>query len=308
MPWRPIIRVKFFSMSNDNKSLTASWTILKTLQWTADYFKRQGIDHGRPTAEVLLSHCLNCERIDLYLKYDQPLHADELRWLKRLIQRRIQHEPDAYIIGQKEFWSLSFQVTPAVLIPRPETECLVEAALGRLPGNDSIQVLELGTGSGAISVALALERPGWQIRASDISSEALSVARQNANRLIVQGDLNFIKGSWFEPFVDQQCFFDLIISNPPYIASSDLARLDPEVRQFEPLTALDGGADGLACLSHIIFSAADYLKPEGLLILEIGYDQRAAVQDLGFRSSAYQSIRVEKDYSGLDRVALFQRK
>jgi release factor glutamine methyltransferase len=295
-------------MSNDDKSLTGSWTILKILQWTADYFKRQGIDHGRPAAEILLSHCLDCERIDLYLRYDQPLHADELNRFKTLIKRRMQREPDAYIVGRKEFWSLSFQVTAAVLIPRPETECLVEAALQRYPGNDPIQVLELGTGSGAISIALAHERPGWQIRASDISQQALEIARQNARRLLAGDNLIFFRGSWFEPFGDQKSSFDLIISNPPYIASKDLAGLDPEVRQFEPMTALDGGADGLACLSDIVHAAADYLKPEGLLILEIGYDQRAAVQDLGFRSGAYQSIRVEKDYSGLDRVALFQRK
>jgi release factor glutamine methyltransferase len=295
-------------MSNDYKTLSDSWTILKTLQWTADYLNRQGIDHSRPAAEILLAHSLNCERIDLYLRYDQPLHTDELGRFKTMIKRRIQREPDAYIIGQKEFWSLSFQVTPSVLIPRPETECLVEWALRRYPGNDPIEVLELGTGSGAISVALAHERSNWQIRASDISPEALAVARQNARRLLVRDDLDFIKGSWFEPFDGQKCIFDLIISNPPYIASNDLAALDPEVRQFEPMTALDGGADGLGCLSQIINAAADYLKPKGLLILEIGYDQRVAVEALGRRRDAYQSIRIEKDYSGLDRVALFQRK
>jgi len=295
-------------MSNDDKSLTNSWTILQTLQWTADYFKRQGLDHGRSSAEILLAHCLQCERIDLYLRYDQPLNSAELKRFKALIQRRVQREPDAYIIGQKEFWSLSFQVTPAVLIPRPETECLVEAALRRYPTNDAIQVLELGTGSGAISVALAHERTNWQIRASDISADALHVARHNAHRLLSAVNIDFFNGSWFEPFSDQKCFFDLIISNPPYIASKDLTGLDPEVRQFEPTEALDGGADGLGYLRHIINTAPDYLKPEGVLILEIGYDQRSAVEELGHRRGAYQSVTVEKDYSGLDRVALFQRK
>jgi release factor glutamine methyltransferase len=295
-------------MSNDDKSLSKSWTILEALKWTADYFKRQGIDHGRPSAEILLAHCLNCERIDLYLRYDQPLDADELRRFKVLIQRRIRREPDAYIVGQKEFWSLSFRVTPAVLIPRPETECLVEAALRQYPGNDPIQVLELGVGSGAVSVALAHERPSWNIRAADISTEALEIARQNARRLLPGNNLNFFRGSWFDPFVDQDCQFDLIISNPPYIASKDLAGLEPEVRQFEPVAALDGGADGLACLRHIIHAAPDYLNPEGMLILEIGYDQRVGVEDLGHQCGAYQSVGVEKDYSGLDRVALFQRK
>ncbi len=295
-------------MSNDDKSLTHSWTILQTLQWTADYFKRHGIQNGRSAAEVLLAHCLRCERIDLYLRYDQPLNADELGRFKTLIQRRIQREPDAYITGQREFWSLTFHVTPAVLIPRPETECLVEAALRRYPTNEAIDVLELGTGSGAISVALAHERTNWRIQGSDISAEALEVARKNARRLLSADSIAFFKGSWFEPFNGHNFFFDLIISNPPYIPSRDLAGLDPEVRQFEPAGALDGGADGLACLGHIINTAPDYLKPEGVLILEIGYDQRMAVEDLGHRRGAYQSITVEKDYSGLDRVALFQRK
>ncbi len=281
---------------------------MQTLQWTADYFKRHGLENGRSAAEILLAHCLHCERIDLYLRYDQPLNGDELGGFKTLIQRRIQREPDAYITGQREFWSLSFHVTPAVLIPRPETECLVEAALRRYPTNDAIEVLELGTGSGAISVALAHERPSWHIQCSDISAEALEVARQNSHRLLSTDRIDFFKGSWFEPFGDQKCFFDLIISNPPYIPSKDLAGLDPEVRQFEPAEALDGGADGLICLSQIINTAPDYLKPEGILILEIGHDQRLAVEALGYRRSAYQSVKVEKDYSGLDRVALFQRK
>jgi release factor glutamine methyltransferase len=295
-------------MSNEDKSSTHPWTILKTLQWTANYFKRHGIENGRPTAEVLLTHCLHCERIDLYLRYDQPLQADELARFKTLIQRRGQREPDAYIIGQKEFWSLPFRVTPAVLIPRPETECLVEAALGRYPGNDAIKVLELGTGSGVISVALAHERTNWHIRASDISTEALAVARENARRLLEADSIEFYSGTWFEPFEAQKAFFDMVIANPPYVPVDDLAGLEPEVRLFEPSTALDGGADGLTCLRHIIQTAPDFLKPSGWLILEMGYDQARAVETLGHRCGAYQFFGVAKDYSGLDRVALFQRK
>lgn len=295
-------------MSSDDKSLSESWTILKTLQWTTDYFNRRDIPHGRVSAEILLAYCLRCERIELYLRYDQPLQDDELRLFKSLIQRRARREPDAYIIGYREFWSLSLQVTPAVLIPRPETECLVETALQHIPDQEAIQVLELGTGSGAISMALANERPHWQIRATDISGDALAIARENAHRLIPGGNLEFIEGSWFEPCSDRTNFFDLIISNPPYIASNHLADLDPEIRQYEPMSALDGGIDGLACLSHIIQAAPDYLKPEGLLILEIGWDQGAAVDSLGRRFGAYQRFQVDKDYSGLDRVAVFQSK
>jgi release factor glutamine methyltransferase len=295
-------------MSNDDQTPTPPWTILKTLQWTADYFKRHGIENSRPTAEVLLTHCLQCERIDLYLRYDQPLQADELARFKKLIQRRGQREPDAYITGQKEFWSLSFRVTPAVLIPRPETECLVEAALDRYPVNDTIEVLELGTGSGAISIALARERTKWHIRASDISADALDVARQNARRLLEADRIEFFRGSWFEPFTGQTGDFDLIISNPPYVRAGVLAGLEPEVRLFEPAGALDGGEDGLACLRHIIQAAPEYLRPSGWLMLEMGYDQGEAVRALGRRCGAYQLVEVAKDYSGLDRIALFQRK
>lgn len=295
-------------MCNDDKSRTSPWTILKTLRWTEDYFRQHDIDHSRSAAEILLAHSLRCERIDLYLRYDQPLQDDELARFKSLIKRRVQREPDAYIIGHKEFWSLLFQVSPAVLIPRPETECLVETALRRFPANEAIQVLELGTGSGAISIALAHERSNWKIKASDSSPDALEVARRNARRLLTSDRIAFFRGSWFEPFEDCRHFFDLIISNPPYISSGDLAGLDPEIRQYEPCAALDGGADGLACLSHIITTAPDYLRPDGALILEIGYDQGDAVSALGHRSGAYDSIGIEKDYSGLDRVALFQRK
>jgi release factor glutamine methyltransferase len=295
-------------MSNDDEASNRPWTILKTLQWTADYFKRRGIENGRPTAEVLLAHCLQCKRIDLYLRYDQPLQADELTRFKKMIQRRGQREPDAYIIGQKEFWSLAFRVTPAVLIPRPETECLVEAALERCSSQDAIQVLELGTGSGAISIVLAHERVNWRIWASDISSEALAVARENARRLLGAEKIEFIRGSWFEPFESQKGCFDLVIANPPYVPANDLAGLEPEVRRFEPNAALDGGAEGLDHLRHIIQTAPDYLKPSGWLILEMGYDQGRAVEALGRRRGVYQSIEVAKDYSGLDRVALFQRK
>jgi release factor glutamine methyltransferase len=295
-------------MSNENDSLTGLWTILRTLQWTADYFRRQGVPSARATAELLLSHCLACERIDLYLRHDQPLQADELARFKALIQRRQQREPDAYIIGRREFWSLSFQVNPDVLIPRPETECLVETALARQPTHDPIEVLELGTGSGAICVALAHERPSWRIKATDISSKALNVARRNADHLLGDHPLSFIEGSWFEPLGTYRHFFDLVVSNPPYIVRKDLEDLAPEVSRFEPALALDGGDDGLSCLKHIIQTAPHYLKPEGVLILEIGHDQAPAVTALGRHAGAYRTIQIAKDYGGRDRVACFQLK
>lgn len=294
-------------MSNDISARPSSWTILKTLLWTTDYFKRYGISNRRTSAEILLAHVLRCKRIDLYLRHDQPLHTSELAQFKALIKRRVRREPDAYIIGQREFWSLSFRVTPDVLIPRPETECLVEAVLDFFPDDGQVMhVLELGTGSGAISVALAHERPNWSITASDISSGALEIARYNARELLKRNQINFIHGHWFEPFSAYQQSFDLIISNPPYISSTEIDGLAPEIHQFEPRTALDGGRNGLDSLEHLIRRAYLYLKPKGMLILEIGSNQREWVSDIAHQCAAYTLIDFRKDYSGFDRIAIFQ--
>jgi release factor glutamine methyltransferase len=286
----------------------ALWTLLGALQWTTDYLKRHHIDHARAVAEVLLANVLQCERIDLYLHYDQPLHNDELAQFKTLIKRRVNREPEAYIIGRKEFWSLGFKVTPAVLIPRPETECLVETTLALLGSRDQARILELGTGSGAISVALASEKAGWHLWASDISRPAIELARHNACHLLGQERIHFFRGSWLEPVNPGATRFDAIIANPPYVATADIVSLDAEIRQFEPIGALDGGPHGLNDLARIIDGAAQYLLPGGYAILEMGYDQRAAVEGLATASGAYDQIVFGKDYSGHDRVVQLRKK
>lgn len=293
-------------MSNDDHTLSAPWTILKTLQWTAGYFKRHGIDNPRIDAEILMAHVLACKRIDLYVNHDQPLHAGELERFKGLIQQRVHRMPVAYIIGTKEFWSLEFEVTPDVLIPRPETEGLVEAALKLHGTAESISVLELGTGSGIISIALAHERPHWRFWASDLSEKAIEIARINCRKHIPEDRIMFMVGNWFDGVEDHKGVFDLIVSNPPYIPNADLAGLDPDVRNYEPTHALDGGPDGLTDILHIISKAPDYLKPGGGLILEIGYDQGPAVQSLADQAGVFDDIVIEKDYSGHDRVARFR--
>lgn len=294
-------------MSNDHPSVAPVWTILKLLQWTTDFLKKHGIDNPRPDAEILLAHSLKCERIDLYLRHDQPLNAEELRQFKPLIQRRAQREPVAYITGMKEFWSLEFKVTTDVLIPRPETEGLVELALQYGSENDACRVLELGTGSGIISVALAHERPGWKLWASDISVKAIDVARFNASKQLQVDRIEFSVGRWFDAIDGKKDFFDLIVSNPPYISRRDLTRLAPDISRYEPSQALDGGSDGLDCITTIIETACAYMKPGGWLILEIGYDQGASAQALGQAHGAYDRITIEKDLSGHDRLALFRK-
>jgi release factor glutamine methyltransferase len=224
-----------------------------------------------------------------------------------VIRRRAKFEPEAYIIGHKEFWSLSLQVSPDVLIPRPETECLVESVIERFSAYDIIRVLELGVGSGAITIALAHERPRWRFWASDISPRAIGIARANAVRLLPATTIRFFVGRWFEALDDRVPAFDLIVSNPPYIPSAQLSQLQPEIRSFEPYKALDGGPDGMEDLAQIIDTAHTYLKPDGWLILEMGHDQQSRIQKRALSCSAYDCVEFRNDYSGYPRVAHIHR-
>ena len=297
-------------MSSSGRNETDAWTILKTLNWTTDYFKRRAIDTPRMDAEILLAHVLGCERIDLYVRYDQPLNDGELADLKSLIKRRATFEPIAYITGVKEFWSLLFQVSPAVLIPRPDTERLVEAAieyLSDLVGMPTVKILELGVGSGAISVAIANELRAGRFLATDRSWPAIRVARNNARRNGVDHYIHFLVGDWLSPLSIERGQFDMIVSNPPYVAKADIDSLSDDIRRFEPLTALDGGADGMDNIKAILAHSHRHLRTDGVVMLEIGYDQKAALQHLVRQLGNYSSIRFLKDYSGHDRVAVIQK-
>jgi release factor glutamine methyltransferase len=217
----------------------------------------------------------------------------------------------AYITGKKEFWSLDFAVSPEVLIPRPETECLVEAVLDTLPerssAGDSRRILDVGTGSGAIVVSLCKERPEHFYFASDISPGALELARTNARRHGLDSFIRFFCGRFFDPLKKTGRLFDAIVSNPPYIKSDDLAGLQPEVRIFEPEGALNGGAEGLDAVFFLIQNAPGFLSDTGCLFLEIGYDQKTAVQDMATTTGAWRDIKFIKDLSGIDRVVKLVR-
>jgi release factor glutamine methyltransferase len=275
------------------------------------YFRSHEIDSPRATAEILLAHALHMQRIELYIRYDQPLHAGELQQLKTLIGRRSRREPVAYITGRKEFWSLDLEVTPDALIPRPETECLVEAAVEYLdaaPIQLRCNILELGTGSGAIGVALASRYPQHLLIASDSSIKAIRVAWRNAQRLGLSGRICFICSSWLNAFANNSSGFDLIVSNPPYIKTGVLPDLQPEIFAYEPLEALDGDHDGLGSIRHIVESAHAYLKPGGCLLLEIGYDQKEPLRQIAVQGPPYADFRCRKDYSGRDRVVSLIKK
>jgi release factor glutamine methyltransferase len=280
-------------------------TVREAIRTGAEYLRKAGIDSARLDAEVLLRHVLVIEKAEFYLGLDLALDAAAEREFQKLLLRRAGREPVAYITGHKEFWSLDFVVTPAVLIPRPETELLVELALKlatRLPRMSALKILDVGTGSGAIAVALAKELLQGEIRAVDISAEAIEIARLNARRHGVEERMEFFSGDLFESVAEEREGFDLIVANPPYIRSGDLAGLAPEIREWEPITALDGGADGLLYYRRIIAGAGDYLMAGGSILLELGDAMREAVARLFADSGGFEPAQVYRDYAGKERV------
>jgi release factor glutamine methyltransferase len=298
------------------------WTIIKILSWTESYFKDHSIDSPRLTAEILLGFSLGVRRLDLYLQHDRPLEKNELSQFKSLIKRRIQHEPVAYITGEKGFFDSSFQVREGVLIPRPDTETLVETAIDLLgpifdSSTDSCtdscsgsrgckNVLELGVGSGAIVVSLAKACPNHIYFACDLSRTALDQAIENAEK-ISKTPIRFFQGSWFDPLKKQE-HFDLIVSNPPYIPAKDLEGLALEIKLHEPMLALDGGVDGLDSIREILAKAGNYLLPGGRVLLEMGFDQKDGVESIVKAYPEYESIEFVRDLAGHNRLASVQKQ
>ncbi|HEX2387266.1 MAG TPA: peptide chain release factor N(5)-glutamine methyltransferase [Candidatus Binatia bacterium] len=278
---------------------TETATISSALRDAATRLTAARIVSAGLDAEILLAFALGIERGRVYMNGDRALVGAALARFRALVSRRADGEPVSYIIGRREFWSLDFIVTPAVLTPRPETELLVEAALKLVAANSSPRILELGTGSGAIAVALAKEIPGAQIVATDISTDALKVARENARRHGVENRISFVAGDLFDAVA--QMTFDAIASNPPYIRDADIAALPRDVRGFEPLISLDGGADGMDFYRRIAREAPRYLNARGFIAVEIGACMGANVARL-FAAAGFADVRVEKDLAGLERV------
>ncbi len=283
------------------------WRILTILEWTAGYFKQANIESARLDAELLLAHVLGKDRTALYMNFDKPLLPFELEAYKRLIQRRAKREPVAYITGTKEFWSLDFKVNKNVLIPRPETELLVQTLieLRKRKAAHPLTILDVCTGSGNIAVSLAKELPDDRILAGDISSCALEVAKENAKLHGVDKGLSFYQGDLFAAFKGSNLAggVDFIVSNPPYIPTQELAGLAPEI-DFEPRLALDGGVSGVDILKRIMQDALKLLKPGGYLVMETGISQTKALNELGSNSPKWAGFKICNDYSGLPRIAL----
>lgn len=277
-----------------------SWTIRKVLDWTRGHFEKHDVDAPRLTAELLLAHLLKVERVKLYMDLERPLSKDELAAYRALIQRRLTGEPTQYLVGAKEFYGRRFEVDARVLIPRSETELLVEAVLRAVPKDAPARVLDLCTGSGCIAISIAAERPQASVWATDLMPGALEVAKGNATRLGVDGRVSFFPGDLFAA-IPADAKFDLIVSNPPYVKRGDLPGLQKEV-QKEPREALDGGEDGLDLIRRIAEDALPRLKAGGLLALEIGDEQGAALKELLVRAG-YHDVRIEKDLARHDRLA-----
>ena len=276
--------------------------ILEVINKTVPFFEKQGIENPRLNIELLLAHVLQKRRLDLYLQFERELDEATLARLRELVRRRAEGEPVQYVTGEAPFYGLTFAVNRHVLIPRPETELLVEAVLKwSKPG---ATIVDVGTGSGCIAVTLAKYLPQAQIVAVDASAEALAVARENARRHGVEKSTRFLQGDLVEALPDN-VGADVVVSNPPYIASGDWATLPKEVRDFEPVPALVAGEDGLEVIRRLVRTAKRLLSPSGIVALEIGAGQRAAVV-LMFGEHGYGAVEVVKDLQGHERVLLAQ--
>lgn len=275
-----------------------SLTIRSTLRWAHGHLRQQNVGEARLAAEMLLAHVLDWDRFDLYLKPDHALEPSQMETFRSFVEQRAIGVPVQQLIGHVSFMGYPLKVNRSVLIPRFETEELVQRALNRLSAASSAHFLDAGTGSGAIAIALAQERPGAHGTASDCSVAALEVARQNARDNGVDDRVRFVHSDWFEQIAGQ---FDLLISNPPYVPTGEIERLASEVKHHDPRLALDGGPDGLAAIGTLITRAPHHLKPLGWLLLEVGAGQAEAVQSQ-LKDMGYVNISVYADISGMDRI------
>lgn len=282
-----------------------SWTIKKLLDWMTGHFTEKKIDSPRLTAELLLSFVLGMQRIELYMHFDKEVDKTNLDKLRALVKRCLEHEPVQYLIGRTEFYSISLKVAQACLIPRPETELLVERAIEFLRTRSGPQyVCDLCTGCGCIAVAIAKNHPDAKVIATDICDKALNVAAENIAKHNLGERIQLLQGDLFKPIIDQLDVkeFDVIICNPPYISRPELENLEPKVKNHEPRLALDGGADGLDIYRRLAADVGGHLKKDGLLLLEIGYLQGNAVRQLLEDTKIFGEIKVEKDLTGNDRI------
>jgi len=280
-----------------------TWTIREVLEWATEDFAARGIESPRLDAELLVAKALGIDRVGLYLDLNRPLVDRERSAIRPLVARRREREPVAYILGHRDFYGRRFSVTPEVLIPRPDTETLVEHALRCIPEDAACRVLDVGTGSGAIAVTLAAERPLAFVTATDISQTALEVAAGNAERLGVEARVRFERADLLNG-VEQ---YDVIVSNPPYIAQSEIETLQAEIRDHEPIAALEAGEDGLDVVRALLPAAEPVTASGAQMLIEIGAGQAVSVVDFAAGHTAWQPVAVYPDLNRVERVVHLRR-
>jgi release factor glutamine methyltransferase len=280
------------------------WTLLEVLEWTRGHFAAKGVENPRLDAEVLLAHVLETERVMLYARFDQPMAPDELAKMRQLVARRAAGVPVAHLVGRREFWSLDLVVTADVLVPRPETEVLVEVARRRR--SDAQRIIDVGTGSGAALFALLSELPEARGFGTEVSPPAAGVARENAARLGLADRAEIVLGHLLEPLPPQALPAELVVANLPYIPSRALGGLAREVRDHEPHLALDGGADGLELIRELLPGAREALGEDGVLVLEADPEQAPALREL-LEDAGFEDVETARDLAGRDRVTSARR-
>jgi release factor glutamine methyltransferase len=284
-----------------------AWTLGQLLDWTGKHLAQKGSEFPRLDAEVLLAFTVGCKRIDLYgLRHGEEASADVRHRYKDLIRRRVEGCPVAYLVGKKEFYGLDFAVGPAVLIPRPDTELLVAETLAEAKKTAAAKIVDIGTGSGCVAVTVAKRLPSAEVTATDVSPDALAQAKANADKHGVLERIRFVEGDLLAPLAKAERF-DIVASNPPYIATEDIPKLPAGVRDYEPRLALDGGPGGYAVLERLADQARAYLKPSGFLIVEIGAPQEKRAREILQSSGDYRVGPTIFDHSGHPRVLKAQR-
>jgi release factor glutamine methyltransferase len=285
--------------TNEGETLAAEWTIREVLNWTRGYFEGAGIIQPRLEAEILLAHALEVDRLHLYLSPDKPLTQEERSRFRTFVQRRKSGIPLQHLIGEVTFFGLHFKVRRDALIPRPETEELLDRTLKLVPRDQPARCLDLGTGSGVIAVCLARYLPSTTVVAVDVSPDALALGVENAESNGVADRIQFIESDWYDVVEGR---FDVIVSNPPYVAAGDLESLPAGVREHEPRVALDGGEEGLECIERILGGLREHLSPGGRVLLEIGHGHGERVKSM-MEQVGLREVTIERDLSGRERFA-----
>jgi len=289
------------STSGNQPANADVWTVKRILEWTAGFLKQKDVESPRLEAELLLAHARQCPRIRLYTDFDAELTESQRTQMRESVQRRAKREPLAYIIGTREFYGRSFDVGHGVLIPRPETETLIDVCLERIPKSEPRHIVEVGFGSGCIAITIARQRPACRVAATDVSDRALDIANRNVQKHEVSGRVTLLAGDILQPLLAGGPQFDGLVSNPPYIRDDERKGLQPEVALHEPAEALFAGSDGLDIVRRIVIDAPKVLKPGAFIVLEVDPAQCKTVVTL-LESAGFHTINIHRDLSGNDRI------